>query len=91
MWLQSRHTFDLPRQIRRSVDQEPAPKAFGVSADSDARLRLRCDFSDARSDTVSACAIPLRQAAARCAAENMDANQPEFSKPLIPFDQTAPA
>jgi hypothetical protein len=33
----------------------------------------------------------LWQAAARCAAENMDANQPEFSKPLIPFDQTAPA
>jgi hypothetical protein len=53
-------------------------QAFRVSAGSDARLRLRRDFSDARSDTVSACAIPLRQASARCAAENMDANQPEF-------------
>ncbi len=91
MWLQSLHTFDLPRQIRRGVDQEPVLQAFRVYADSDARLRLRRDFSAARSDTVSASAIPLRQAAARCAAENMDANQPEFPKSLILFDQTAPA
>ena len=66
-------------------------QAFRVAADSDARLRLRRDFPDARSDAVSACAIPLRQAAARRAAENMDANQPEFPKSLILFDQTAPA
>ena len=67
------------------------PKAFGVAADGDAGLRLRRNFSAARSDAVGARAIPLWQAAARCAAENMDANQPEFSKALIPFDQTAPA
>jgi len=89
MWLQSRHAFDLARQIGRSVDQEPV--AFRVSADSDARLRLRRDFSAACSDTVGACAIPLRQAAARRAAENMDANQPQVPKSLIPFDQIAPA
>ena len=83
--------FDLPRQIGRSVDQEPAPKVFGVAANGDARLRLRCNFSAARSDAIGAGAIPLRQAAARRAAENTDANQPESSKPLIPFDQTAPA
>ena len=91
MRLQLRHAFDLPRQIRRCVDQEPALKIFRVAADGNARLRLRCDFPAACSDAVGACAVPLWQAAARCAAENMDANQPESSKPLIPFDQTAPA
>jgi hypothetical protein len=33
----------------------------------------------------------LRQAAARRAAENMDANQPQVPKSLNPFDQIAPA
>ena len=89
MRLQLRDAFDLHRQIRRCVDQEPLPGSFGANGDT--RLRLRRNFSGSSSDTVGACAVPLWQAAARCAAENMDANQPESSKSLIPFDQTAPA
>ena len=87
--VQFRRAFALLRQIRRGVDQEPLPGSFG--ADRDARLRLQLDFPGARSDAVGACTVPLWQAAAGRAAENMDANQPEFSESLISFDQTAPA
>src|ERR1700758_3278020 len=78
--LQLRHAFDLPGQIRRGVDQEPLPRSFG--ADRNARLHLRRDFPAARSDAVGACTVPLWQPAARRAAENMDADQPEFPKSL---------
>jgi hypothetical protein len=54
-------------------------------------LRLRINFSRARCDAVHTGAIPLRQAAAGRAAEDMNPNQPEFRNALIPFDQTAPA
>jgi len=76
MWLQGSLAFNLPGQIRRSVNQEPAPKVFGIAADSDARLCLRRNFSRARGDTICTGTVPLRQAAAGCAAENVDANQP---------------
>ena len=82
--LQVRGAFDLPRQIRRCIDQEPALNVFGVAADGDAGLRLRSDFPSARGDTVRAGAIPLRQAAASCAAENVDANQPKFFAVVSP-------
>jgi len=51
-------------------------KTFGVAADDDARLRLRCNLSGTRSRAVRAGTVPLWQAATGCAAENMDANQP---------------
>ena len=78
--LQSRRAFDLSGQIRRRVDQPPALKFFRVGADRDARLRLRFNFSRARRGAVGTRTIPLRQAAAGCAAENMDPNQPKFSR-----------
>ena len=77
--LQPRHAFDLPGQIGRRVNQKPAVKTFGVAADGDARLRLRCNLSRARSCAVRAGTIPLRQAAAGRAAEDMDPNQPNLS------------
>jgi len=70
--LQLRTAFYLSRQVRRSVDQEPA---FIVAADGDARLRLRRNPSVARGDAVRAGTIPLRQAAAGRAPENTDANR----------------
>src|SRR5438046_779237 len=73
--LQLRRNLDLSRQIRRCIDQEPAPKAFGIAIDGDAPMSLRRNVARARSDAVCAGAIPLRQAAAGCAAENTDANQ----------------
>jgi len=39
-------------------------------------LHLLRNFSGARRDAVYACAIPLWQATAGCAAENPDLNQP---------------
>ena len=66
--LQPRHAFDLPGQIRRRVNQEPAVKTFGVATDSDARLRLRRNLSGTRSRAVRAGTVPLWQAAAGCAA-----------------------
>lgn len=74
--LQPGHVFDLPGQIRRRVNQEPAVKTFGVAADGDARLRLGRNLSDTRSRAVRAGTVPLWQAAAGSAAENMNANQP---------------
>jgi len=76
--LQFRHAFDLPGQIGRCVNQETAVKGFGVAADCDTGLRLRGNFARARGDAVRTSTIPLGQTAARCAAENMDANQPAF-------------
>jgi len=55
-----------------------APKFFRVGADRDARLRLRLNFSRARCDAVYTGAIPLWQAAAGRAAEDMDPNQPNL-------------
>ena len=51
-------------------------KTFRVAADGDARLGLRRNLSGTRSRTVRAHTIPLWQAAAGCAAQNMNANQP---------------
>src|SRR6266480_917295 len=80
--LQLRHDFDLPWQIRRCIDQEPALKVFGVAIDGDARLCLRRNFAGPRGDAVCASIIPLRQAAAGRAAKNTDANQPELSQSI---------
>jgi hypothetical protein len=41
-------------------------------------LRLRINFSRARCGAVYTGAVPLRQAAAGCAAEDMDPNQPNL-------------
>ena len=76
--LQLRDAFNLPGQIGRCVNQEPALNPFRVAANRDAGLRLQSDFSRARGDTVRTGTVPLRQATAGCAAENLDANQPEF-------------
>jgi hypothetical protein len=48
------------------------------------------NFSRARCGAVYTGAVPLRQAAAGRAAEDMDPNQANLS-PFFPFDQTAPA
>jgi hypothetical protein len=88
--LQRRGVFDLQWHIRRCVNQKPAPILFGISANSDAGLRLRRNFARSRGDAVRTRTIPLRQTATGCAAENTDANQSELSQ-LIPFDQIAPA
>ena len=69
--LQLRSGFDLPRKVRRRVDQEPA---LSVGGNRDARLRLRRDFTAPGRQAIGACAIPLRQAAARRAPENSEAN-----------------
>jgi hypothetical protein len=74
--LQPRHAFDLPGQIRRRVNQEPAVKTFGVAADGNARLRLWRNLAGTRSRAVRASTVPLWQAAAGCAAKDMDADQP---------------
>ncbi len=66
--LQPRHTFDLPIQIRRRVDQKPAVKTFRVAANGDARLRLWRDLSGTRGCAVRTGTVPLWQAAAGCAA-----------------------
>src|SRR5437660_4684650 len=70
--LQLRTAFYLSRQVRRSIDQEPASI---VAADGDARLRLRRNLLVARGDAVRAGTIPLRQAAARRTPENTDTNR----------------
>lgn len=70
--LQFRRALDLPRQIGRGVDQEPA---IIVAGDGNARLRLRRDFSGARVAAVRAVTIPLRKAATGRASENPDANR----------------
>ena len=75
--LQLRRVFDLARQIRRRVDQEPPPFVFRLTTDRDAGLRLRSNFARARSGAIRTGTVPLRQTAAGCAAENVDANQPE--------------
>ena len=79
-WLQSRRAFDLPRQIRRRIDQPRAVRFFRVGANRDARLRLRFNFSRTRRGAVGTRTIPLRQGAAGSAAENMDPNQPKLSR-----------
>ena len=70
--LQLRAPFYLSRQVRRSVDQEPASV---IGANGNARLRLRRNLSGARRDAVCAGTIPLRQATAGRAPENTDANR----------------
>ena len=72
MRLQFRRALNLPRQIGRSVDQEPA---IAVAGDRRARLSLRRDFSGTRGEAVRAVTIPLRKAAAGRASENTDANR----------------
>jgi hypothetical protein len=78
--LQFRRALDLPRQIGRSIDQEPAPKAFGVAGDRDARLRLRRNFSGAGGVAVRAGTIPLWKPAAGCTSENTDANRSTLAR-----------
>ena len=51
-------------------------KTFRIAADGDAGLGLRRNLSGPRSRAVRTGTIPLRQAAAGCAAQNMNANQP---------------
>ena len=80
--LQLRSAFYLSRQVRRSIDQEPA---LIVGTNRNTRLRLRRNPTAPGREAVGACAIPLRQATARRAPENTDTNQ------LIPLDHTAPA
>ena len=70
--LQLRTAFYLSRQVRRTIDQEPASI---IAANGDARLRLRRNLSIARGDAVRAGTIPLRQAAAGRAPEDTDANR----------------
>ena len=77
--LQFNCAFDLPRQIGRSVDQEPAVNGFRT-ANRDARLRLWSNFSGARSEAIGAGAIPLGQAAAGGAPENTDANRSTLAR-----------
>ena len=67
-WLQPRHVFDVPSQIRRRVDQKPTVKTFRVSADGDARLRLWRNLPGTRGRTIRARTVPLWQAAAGCTA-----------------------
>ena len=70
--LQLRSAFDLSRQVRRSIDQEPA---LIVGANRNTRLRLRRNSTAPDREAVGACAIPLRQATARRTPENPDANR----------------
>jgi hypothetical protein len=70
--LQPRTAFYLLRQVRRTVNQEPASI---VAADGDARLRLRRNPTAPGRDAVGAGTIPLGQAAARRTPENTDANR----------------
>jgi hypothetical protein len=67
-WLQPWHTFDLPIQIGRRVDEKPTVETFGVAADGDARLCLRRNLSGTRGCAVRTGTVPLWQAAAGCAA-----------------------
>jgi hypothetical protein len=78
--LQFRRTLDLPRQVGRSIDQEPAPKAFGVAGNRDTRLRLRRNCSGARGAAVRADTIPLRKATPGRTSENTDANRSTLAR-----------
>src|SRR5213592_2275790 len=73
--LQSRQALELPRQIGRCVNQEPA---LGIAAGGDAGLRLWRNLACLRGDAVRTGTVPLRQTAAGCASENLDANQPKL-------------
>ena len=75
--LQFRRALDLPRQIRRSINQEPA---IIVPGNRDARLHLRRNFSGARGGAVRAGTIPLRKAAAGRTSENTDANRSTLAR-----------
>ena len=75
--LQLRGALDLPRQIGRSIDQEPA---IIVAGNRDARLGLRRNFSSARGAAVRAGTIPLREAAARRTSKNADANRSTLAR-----------
>src|SRR5438874_13448216 len=70
--LQLRSAFYLLRQVRRSVDQEPASI---VAADGDARLRLRRNPTAPGREAVGAGTIPLRQATTRRTPEKPDADR----------------
>jgi hypothetical protein len=76
--LQLRSGFDLPGQVRGSVNQPPVLKFFRAGTERDARLRLRSNFSRARCNAVYTGTVPLRQAAAGRAAEDMDPKQPNL-------------
>jgi hypothetical protein len=75
--LQCRRALDLPRQIGRSIDQEPA---IILAGNRDARLRLRGNFSGARGAAVCAGTIPLRKAAAGRTSEKTDANRSTLAR-----------
>jgi hypothetical protein len=70
--LKRERVFDLARQIRRRIDQEPTTNIVG---DGDARLGLRSDPTFARGAAICARAIPLRQPAAGSATQDPNANR----------------
>ena len=77
--LQLWRAFDLSRQIRRGIDQEPAFGGVGA-AKGDARLRLRGNFPGTSGDAICAGTIPLWEAAAGCAPKNTDANRSTLAR-----------
>jgi len=70
--LQRRSAFYLSRQVRRSIDQEPA---LIVGTNRNTRLRLRRNPAAPGREAVGAGTIPLRQATTRRTPENPDANR----------------
>ena len=71
--LQVRRTLDLPRQIGRRIDQEPARLGNG-SRKSRYLIASAEQSSRARGDAVRAGTIPLRKAATGGTSKNTDAN-----------------
>ena len=55
-------------QVGRRVNEKPPVKTFGITADGNARLRLRRNLSGTRRCAVRTGTVPLWQAAAGCAA-----------------------
>ena len=81
MWLQRWRAFNLPWQIRRSVDEEPV---LIVRANSNAGLCLWRNLAVARRSAVRAQTVPLRQSAAGRAAQNADADQSDALNQIAP-------
>jgi len=79
--LQRRRAFNLPWQIRRGVDEEPA---LIVRANSNAGLCLWRNLAVARRSAVRAETVPLRQSAAGRAAQNADADQSAALNQIAP-------
>ena len=71
--------LDLGAQVGRSPEQKPMLR---ISADRELRLsaRFAVEGPGPQRAAIGAGTIPLRQGAAGRAAENMDTNQPKFSR-----------